>query len=716
MADLAKSELRRSTRSRGSVNRDFLLPSRREIRAPGLEVNAPLVGPNSSRAQALLDILNVGAKAGQQGLDYINEKEAERRDAQRAAGAGADLSGNPDEAQLAKSRAYAQGYYLSGAQRTVIETEARVTQAVQERLNDQNQEPATPEDIQGLINEEFSKVALNEDGTPRNFGDPLAAQAMVNGLAKIRAKLLPPALDTIKEQVWDKFSDNEAFNIINGEGLQELGLKTPEAALKVPKPGDIQEIDPNTALSGAPAAVKSNAKLTTGRLPIQGTITSSYKAHEARGSHGLDIDGYKGQPVEAPAAGKVIQSGHDSRSGNFIIIDHGNGVTSSYSHLDARYFKVGQTIQAGDTLGTVGNTGHVVSATGGDGSHLHYRVKLNGKDVDPAKFAFEGVKAPAGNSSLEPAQVATPITPKALDFEPIMARKPPGMDAKAWKTKMIDALIAHADQANRPDILEGIAMSTRKDGTPSFSPEEILKLNDTADTLRNKHYQEAQRAERELHQANEDKMLEAFTSDNPPSIAQVQEWTQKGLISARFGYTMKNTIESEQHQDEVEARQEARLARQEAESEADDFAISETIRRQSGDTTGADPLDLFNSGKLGSGKAAYRRLAQLRAANKQGADALAQSPEGSAAAQMLEQAFPAKDTSVLAAAGIGASINYSKLRASAYSAWKAAMASGDDPFEAARKVIKEYASAKGVADEESYLKAQQSLLIQKRGK
>src|SRR3546814_9629198 len=70
----------------------------------------------------------------------------------------------------------------------------------------------------------------------------------------------------------------------------------------------------------------------TGRLPVQGAVTSDMHRHVARGSVGVDIDGRIGDPVEAPAGGKV-KIGRDERAGLHVIIDHGNGVVSSYSHL-----------------------------------------------------------------------------------------------------------------------------------------------------------------------------------------------------------------------------------------------------------------------------------------------------------------------------------------------------------------------------------------------
>ena len=105
---------------------------------------------------------------------------------------------------------------------------------------------------------------------------------------------------------------------------------------------------------------------------------------EARGGghphNGVDFPAPAGTPIFATAAGKVIKSGHDSASGNFVIIDHGDGTTSSYSHMQAASsLKPGDLVTPDTKLGGVGSTGRST------GPHLHMVVRQNGKTVDPTK-------------------------------------------------------------------------------------------------------------------------------------------------------------------------------------------------------------------------------------------------------------------------------------------------------------------------------------------
>jgi len=73
--------------------------------------------------------------------------------------------------------------------------------------------------------------------------------------------------------------------------------------------------------------------------------------------------------------------------GNHIIINHGYGITSIYAHLDRFNVRKGQKVQRGDVIGFVGNTGMSLAP------HLHYEIKLNGKNVDPVNYYFNDLSA-----------------------------------------------------------------------------------------------------------------------------------------------------------------------------------------------------------------------------------------------------------------------------------------------------------------------------------
>ncbi len=119
--------------------------------------------------------------------------------------------------------------------------------------------------------------------------------------------------------------------------------------------------------------------------PLRGMgrgISGQYGEVRAGGHihNGVDFPAPAGTPIFATAAGKVIKAGHDAASGNFVIVDHGDGTTSSYSHMKApSALKPGDMVTPDTQLGGVGSTGRST------GPHLHMVVRKNGKTVDPTK-------------------------------------------------------------------------------------------------------------------------------------------------------------------------------------------------------------------------------------------------------------------------------------------------------------------------------------------
>jgi murein DD-endopeptidase MepM/ murein hydrolase activator NlpD len=93
---------------------------------------------------------------------------------------------------------------------------------------------------------------------------------------------------------------------------------------------------------------------------------------------GIDYAGACGTPVKAADKGVVVDAGwHAYGGGQRIVIDHGDGLKSTYNHLSSIGVSTGQTIAGGAQIGAVGSTGNST------GCHLHFEVLVNDEKVDP---------------------------------------------------------------------------------------------------------------------------------------------------------------------------------------------------------------------------------------------------------------------------------------------------------------------------------------------
>lgn len=120
--------------------------------------------------------------------------------------------------------------------------------------------------------------------------------------------------------------------------------------------------------------------------PVSGTITSRYGAVSSirSGAHtGTDIATSIGTPIKAVASGTIIFSEKKSSYGNLIKIDHGNGVETWYAHCNELYGKVGEQVEAGDIIATVGTTGNST------GPHLHLEIRVDGNVINPQKYLYK---------------------------------------------------------------------------------------------------------------------------------------------------------------------------------------------------------------------------------------------------------------------------------------------------------------------------------------
>lgn len=122
-------------------------------------------------------------------------------------------------------------------------------------------------------------------------------------------------------------------------------------------------------------------------FPASGKITCHFGGYD--GHTGMDISArVADRTLVAAKSGKVIKTvtGRGNTYpwsydyGNYVVIDHGNGQSTRYAHLDSVNVSVGQFVRQGQKIGMAGNTGYST------GPHLHFEVRINGKAKDPRNY------------------------------------------------------------------------------------------------------------------------------------------------------------------------------------------------------------------------------------------------------------------------------------------------------------------------------------------
>ena len=148
----------------------------------------------------------------------------------------------------------------------------------------------------------------------------------------------------------------------------------------------------NNTVNGGTSGSTSGTSTSTGKMtwPIPGyrTLTSSfgYRIHPIYGTYKL----HSGIDVGAPAGAKFVAAddgtvliasyGYNGGYGNYVVISHGNGITTRYGHGTTILVSAGQKVTKGTPVLTVGSTG------ASTGPHAHFEVRVNGVAVNPMNY------------------------------------------------------------------------------------------------------------------------------------------------------------------------------------------------------------------------------------------------------------------------------------------------------------------------------------------
>ena len=128
-------------------------------------------------------------------------------------------------------------------------------------------------------------------------------------------------------------------------------------------------------------------------LPIAGRVETSpfgWRRDPFSGAttyhRGVDLRAAYGEPIGAADAGTVVFAGEQRGYGQTVVVEHAGGVRTRYAHLSSLSTEAGADVKAGDTVGRAGKSGRAT------GTHLHFEVTKNGRQVDPHTFVAGGLK------------------------------------------------------------------------------------------------------------------------------------------------------------------------------------------------------------------------------------------------------------------------------------------------------------------------------------
>jgi septal ring factor EnvC (AmiA/AmiB activator) len=249
------------------------------------------------------------------------------------------------------------------------------------------------------------KLLLNQQD-PARFGRMLAyygyfGRARADRIGSIRGKLEHLAL--VREKI-----DAENTRLKELEAAQEREVGALKAAREQrsvavdaierqikTKGGEIKRLesqargleklitDLRKALARAPVAKQAPFEPLRGKLPWpvqQGKVLARFGQPRAGGSlkwQGMLIGTDRGARVRAPYGGRVVYSDWLPGMGLMVVLDHGGGYLSLYGHNDETFRKVGESVAAGDVIGSVGDTG------GHSQPALYFEVRRGREPVNP---------------------------------------------------------------------------------------------------------------------------------------------------------------------------------------------------------------------------------------------------------------------------------------------------------------------------------------------
>lgn len=230
-------------------------------------------------------------------------------------------------------------------------------------------------------------------------------------------------LDTVDSELSRQLSRSGGF------GIADTLMKGFEAKARTDAAsGASTAADAAGGLQAVPAAAWSRgaALAQTYLEPSAGdakTVSSAYGWRPdpftgmAKFHGGVDLRAAYGQTVPAAADGRIVAAGEQGAYGLSVVVEHGAGIQTRYAHLSAIDVAVGDSVQQGQDIGRVGQSGRAT------GPHLHFEVIQNGRRLDPSTVAalhgtgLGGLKLTGGDADFPLGRRTVPPAASGADDE-----------------------------------------------------------------------------------------------------------------------------------------------------------------------------------------------------------------------------------------------------------------------------------------------------------
>ena len=238
----------------------------------------------------------------------------------------------------------------------------------------------------GISLDQLQAMNPQQDWTQFHAGDVLLIQQAMPYLQVKRTvtetRTEPIAFKTVEEKDEDLSFGTQKVAQEGVDGVSQIteqkiyygDSQTPSQVIEVDRQ-TIQEPQDKIIKIGAKAANGDLVETATGTL-LWPVPNYTYVSRWMSSYHtGADICAAYGSPILAADSGVVVTAGYHPSYGNYVVINHGNGMRTLYAHASSLNVHVGQSVKQGDVIAYVGSTGNST------GNHCHFEVFVNGVRV-----------------------------------------------------------------------------------------------------------------------------------------------------------------------------------------------------------------------------------------------------------------------------------------------------------------------------------------------